>query len=79
MPRLLHMVHGDELHEMPYVQGIRRGIEADVERHAFPAEFLVKFVLEYRLFDETSRAESIHNVCSHKKSLLYPFVFSDSL
>ena len=71
MPRLLHVVHGDELHKMPDVQRIRRRVETDIERHALFPQLFVEFVLENRLLDKAPRAKCVHNVCSHKK---YSFV-----
>lgn len=73
MPRLLHVMHGDQLHKMPYVQRVRRRVKTDIERYALFAELLVKFVLEYRLFDKSPRAESVHYVC-HKFTPLSFFV-----
>ena len=65
MPRVLHVLHCDQLHEMPDVQAVRRGIEPDIKGNALAPEHFVKLVFVNGLFDESPLPEGVHYVFRH--------------
>ena len=62
MPRILHMLHRNELHEMPDVKAVRRRVEPDIEGYALLAELFVEFFLVHGLLDKSPRAQGVHHV-----------------
>ena len=66
MTRVLHVLHGDELHEMPHVQAVCRGIEPDIKGRAFFGELFVKLLFVYRLLDKSPLAQGVHNVLHNR-------------
>ena len=62
MAGILHVAHGDELHEVADVQAVRRGIEADIEGDALAAELFVELVLVHRLLDKAARTQRVHYI-----------------
>ena len=60
--RLLQTLGNDELHEMPHVQAVRRGIEPDVEALRTAVQQFFEVVFKDGLLDKTARSEFVYDV-----------------
>ena len=66
--RPLEVTGHDDGHEVPHMQAVRRGVDAEVEGHGLALQRLVEVLLKGDLRDETALLEHVQYV--HKSSFL---------